>query len=384
MTLLRKSRTALRIVRTKLRQYLLPRQPWQGRGTPRVLFVSDTAGATYHYRVQNQVEQILIAGFSAAICHPQYLGAANLVRGCDLLMLYRPDDTPQLRQIVARARARGIPVIYDTDDLTWDERLIEYAALERYHGPASLPRFRSRMQRERAVLGLADACITSTEYLADLVRAAAGFPVFVNQNAIDEHSVRQTELLLRKRGPRKAAGNLAISYFSGWAQAHEIDLAVATNPIQRVLTDLPHARLRLVGHFDMAWLPPELQSQVELAPFVPYEQLFAAIATADINIAPLVANPHRRSKSAIKYLEAALVGVPTVASDLEPYRMIQHGQTGYLAADADGWYASIMGLASDPQLRLRIGRAARAHVLADHTTAVRAAGYAAILRAIVK
>jgi rhamnosyltransferase len=39
----------------------------------------------------------------------------------------------------------------------------------------------------------------------------------------------------------------------------------------------------------------------------------------DINIAPLVDNPQRRSKSAIKYLEAAAVGVPTVAARLEPY-----------------------------------------------------------------
>ena len=48
-----------------------------------------------------------------------------------------------------------------------------------------------------------------------------------------------------------------------------------------------------------------------------------------------------------QFLEAALVGVPTVAADLEPYRMIRHGETGFLAANADDWYAGIMALAFD-------------------------------------
>jgi glycosyltransferase involved in cell wall biosynthesis len=298
--------------------------------------------------------------------------------------LYRPDDTPQLRAIVEQARTRGIPVIYDTDDLTWDERIIEYAALERYHGIQSLPDFRNRIQRERTVLSLADVCVTSTEYLAGLVRADTTIPVYVNQNAIDEQSIYLTQPLFHDHSEIKDMARLTIAYFSGWAQAHEIDFAIVTGTLQRILADLPHARLRVVGHFDIGWLPPELQSQIDVMPFVPYEKLFEAIAAADINIAPLVDNPHRRSKSAVKFLEAALVGVPTVAADLEPYRMIRHGETGYLAANADDWYAGIMALAGDAHLRQRIGQAARVQVLAEHTTTVRAAGYAAILHEVVK
>jgi glycosyltransferase involved in cell wall biosynthesis len=146
--------------------------------------------------------------------------------------------------------------------------------------------------------------------------------------------------------------------------------------LRRALAELPDARLRIVGHFDTTMLPADLQGRVEHRPFVPYLGLLAAIAEADINLAPLVDNPHRRSKSAVKFLEAALVGVPTVASDLEPYRLIRHGQTGMLATNAHDWYAGIMALATDPVRRTAIGRSAREQVLHEHTTRVRAAGFA--------
>jgi glycosyltransferase involved in cell wall biosynthesis len=381
----RKMRTAIALLRTALQQRLLLRQQWHGNGGAQVLFVADAEGATYRYRVQNQIEQVQLAGFDAASCYPNYLDAARLVQQCQLLMLYRPDDSPVLRAIVQQARKRAIPIVYDTDDLTWDARLIEYAALERYHGTARLPQFRKRIERERAVLGLADYVITSTEYLAGLARQTVAVPVFTNQNALGQQIIQQQENQYHatRQAPPNPSRSLVLGYFSGWAQAHEIDLAVALPAIQQVLTELPQARLRVVGHFDIDWLPHELHAQIEQAPFVAYQDLFQAIAAVDINLAPLVDNPHRRSKSAIKFLEAALIGVPTIASDLEPYQLIRHGETGMLAATSDQWYTSIMALAQDAGLRYHLGNAAHAYVLANHTTKVQARQYAEVIRQLL-
>ena len=176
---------------------------------------------------------------------------------------------------------------------------------------------------------------------------------------------------------------MTLGYFSGWPKAHESDLAVALPAVRRALDALPGARLRIVGHFERSALPVDLRERVEIAPFVPYERLFAEIARVDINLAPLVDNPHRRAKSAVKFLEAALVGVPTVASNLEPYRLIDHGRTGMLAANEEEWYAGIMALATDPLRRRAIGDAARRYVLEHETTSVRAPAFAQLLRRLI-
>jgi O-antigen biosynthesis protein len=374
--LIRKSRTAINLLHNALRTRFWMRQSWQGHGTPRVLFIADSDGVPYHYRVRNQVEQLRLTGCDTAVCYPHSIHAIRAIRQCDSVVLYRPDDTPALRELVRCARLHNIPVVYDTDDLTWDERLLEYAALERYYGSVQLPDFRRRIQRERAVLSMADLAITSTEYLAGLIRSDFNIPVHVNMNAISQATLRVTA---NGTSQQQASPSFIIGYFSGWARAHEIDLITALPAIQRALADLPHAQLRVVGHFDRTWLPTELQAQLQHAPFVPYEQLFAAIAATDINLAPLVNNPHRRSKSAVKFLEAALVGVPTIATNLEPYQLIRHGETGMLATTIEDWYTSIMALATDAGLRYQLGNAARAQVLAEHTTTVRAAGLRNIL-----
>lgn len=377
---LRKARTALRMLRGALRARTALRIPWSRAGRPRVLFVADAGGATFHYRVQNQIEQLRIAGVDAAACHPALLPIARALRGIDLLVLYRLDDTPATRRILALARARGTPVVCDTDDLTWDMRMIEYCALEQYYGPEGLAPFRAKITRERALLAQADAYLASTEYLAGLLRRDFARSTFVNPNAIAAATIAASAPLAEERFRRGPPPHITIGYFSGWAKAHEIDMAAAQGGLLRALEALPSARLRVVGHFDLASLPDRLRANVESAPFVPLDRLPAAIAQVDINLAPLADNPHRRCKSAIKVLEAALVGVPTVASDLEPYDLIRHGETGIRAADSDGWYAGIMALAPDSSLRKRMGMAARAQALAEHTTTIRAENLATIVR----
>ncbi|MDW8215849.1 MAG: glycosyltransferase, partial [Roseiflexaceae bacterium] len=84
-----------------------------------------------------------------------------------------------------------------------------------------------------------------------------------------------------------------------------------------------------------------------------------------------------------KYLEAAAVGVPTVAVRLDPYRdAITEGVTGLLAATYDEWVTALVRLLRDPALRRRMGEAACADVLGRYTTEHQAARFAQIIEEI--
>jgi spore maturation protein CgeB len=72
--------------------------------------------------------------------------------------------------------------------------------------------------------------------------------------------------------------------------------------------------------------------------------------------------------------------VPTVAQRLDPYEAaVEHGVTGFLAAGPAEWHAVLQQLICSPETRARVGEAVRARVLAEHTTAARSAGFAAII-----
>lgn len=83
----------------------------------------------------------------------------------------------------------------------------------------------------------------------------------------------------------------------------------------------------------------------------------------DVGIAPLTDTVFNRSKSAIKAMEYAALGIPVVASDTEPYRaFVLDGVTGFLVRNEHEWGKRLYELASDEAMRVEMGAKAKAHV----------------------
>jgi glycosyltransferase involved in cell wall biosynthesis len=109
--------------------------------------------------------------------------------------------------------------------------------------------------------------------------------------------------------------------------------------------------------------------RVERVPWQPWQFLPDLQARSDVNLAPLAPTPFNECKSCVKYLEAALVEVPTIASPRSEFvRVIQPGQNGLLADSGDAWREALGHLVEDARIRVEIGRTARADVLERHTT----------------
>jgi glycosyltransferase involved in cell wall biosynthesis len=81
-----------------------------------------------------------------------------------------------------------------------------------------------------------------------------------------------------------------------------------------------------------------------------------------IGLAPLVDTEFNRAKSAIKAMDYAALGMPTVASSVGVYdTAVRAGETGLIVAnDPDAWFDALAGLVRDPVRRARMARAARA------------------------
>lgn len=82
--------------------------------------------------------------------------------------------------------------------------------------------------------------------------------------------------------------------------------------------------------------------------------------TWDVGIAPLADTLFNASKSHLKVLEYASMGIPAVASDLAPYRdIVTDGVTGFLASKPGQWADALALLARDEDTRRAMGEAAR-------------------------
>jgi glycosyltransferase involved in cell wall biosynthesis len=83
----------------------------------------------------------------------------------------------------------------------------------------------------------------------------------------------------------------------------------------------------------------------------------------DIGIMPLPSTDYTRAKAGFKLLQYMSAGLPVVASPLGVNReLIDQSGGGVLADSPREWDDALRTLASDPQLRSRLGRAGRSFV----------------------
>jgi len=103
----------------------------------------------------------------------------------------------------------------------------------------------------------------------------------------------------------------------------------------------------------------------------------------DIGLAPLVENGFNISKSNLRWLENTAQGIPTVASDVVPYRTANDDAIMLCRTETE-WFDAISKLIEDEELRRTVAENARKQVEKEFTTKVVAKKYNKVYREIIK
>jgi glycosyltransferase involved in cell wall biosynthesis len=354
-----------------------------------VLFVSGLGGDTRRYRCLHHQEQLALSGFTSVLREagdPQlYVDAAT----CDLVILHRTAWTPLLGDVVDIAHWRGKPVVFETDDLVFAPEVFDRIAVLDTMPPDQAQRFRADLARQVETFRHADCVLTTTQYLADAA-VARGKPAYIQRNAFSAEMVQAAErayALRQQHLSAQTAGEdrpVVIGYFSGTG-SHNRDFAVVAPVLAELMAHNPRLWLHLSGHIETGGTLLAFSDRIRRAPYVAWQELPNLVAQVDINLAPLeLDNPFCQAKSEIKYTEAALVGVPTVASPTEAFaHAMRDGETGLLAASAAAWKAALQVLSEDSAARARLGEAARRAVYATYLPENRGRVLVDTLRTIV-
>ena len=88
-------------------------------------------------------------------------------------------------------------------------------------------------------------------------------------------------------------------------------------------------------------------------------------------------------KSGLKALQYMALGIPTVATRIGANsRIIQDGENGFLVSDQDEWKERLLSLASDPELRRRVGGEASRTVAERFSVRVNRETYLGVLNTV--
>jgi glycosyltransferase involved in cell wall biosynthesis len=355
-----------------------------------VLIVSGTEGDTRRYRCLHQQEQLTL---NDVRCTVKHFSDSRLLEGVvdyRIVILHRVPYTDIVEAVIHRAREAGGVAIFDTDDLIFEPELTSWVDGLSMLPPDEVKLYHEGVRRYRRTLELCDCVLTSTEFIADLVRQR-GKRAYVNRNSLSVELIRISEEACRQRAAQTDV--LTIGYASG-TYTHNKDFQEAAEALVYVMERHPDLQLCIVGYLDM---PPEfehpfdrlrapLQDRIRRIPFIPWRELPAVLSTFDVNLSPLeMGNPFCRAKSELKYFEAAIVGVPTVASRIDAFtHAIEHGVNGLLAGNTAEWIAGLEALINDESYRRAIGERAREHVYQNYTPQVRGQELIQTLDAIVQ
>lgn len=336
-----------------------------------ILFITGGVGDSARYRTEHVAEVLRKQGWSVATTVQDNPFLSTYASQFSVFIFHRVLYTPSVATLIERIKKEGKEIIFETDDLVYDPAYLQH--MDYFTQMNAL----ERKLYEHGVGGeiLADAyvatCTTSTEYLAEKLREK-NKRVFVVRNRLSTEDVMwANEIIENKKSSliTHPSSLTRIAYFSGTA-SHNKDFAVITPVLVRLLAKYPALRLVLVGPLDVESALNQYASQIERIPFSPRKEHFAHIASVDINVAPLeIGNPFCESKSELKWFEAGIVGVSTVASATTPFRgAITDGVDGYVATNEAEWEEKLEKLIVDREARVAMGERARQTVLARYTT----------------
>ncbi|HCJ45398.1 MAG: glycosyltransferase family 4 protein [Candidatus Moranbacteria bacterium] len=326
-----------------------------------ILFITGGVGDSARYRTKHVAEELICNGFSCDTTVQDNPFLVTYAGKFSVFVFHRVLYTPSVAKLIEAIKLLSKEIIFETDDLVYDKEFLQHMDYFQKMNTFERKLYENGVGGEILADPYVRVCTTSTEYLASKLRER-GKQVFVIKNKLAKQDISDAEQAMRER--KREDAYIRIAYFSG-TPSHNKDFAVITPVLVKLLDQYPHIRLVLTGPLDTDTILSSYTAQIERIPFAPRSAHFRNIAETDINLAPLeIGNPFCESKSELKWFEAGIVGVPTIASATAPYLdAITDGVDGYTARTEDEWQEKLERLIQSKEAREKMGSEARQTVL---------------------
>jgi len=332
-----------------------------------ILFVTNGVGDSARYRAHHQKEELENRGFKCSVTIQDNPLLARYADKFKIFIFHRTLFTTLVAKLVANIKKNKGEILFETDDLVFDAKYLVHMDFFQKMNALEKKLYENGVGGEILRDPYVKTCVTTTAYLAQILKTYKK-EVIVSKNKLCKHDMDVAEKLIAA-GTGSRDGFLRIAYFSG-TKSHDKDFATIEDALVEILQKYPKTKLFLAGPLDTSQKFHVFSDRIERFVFVPRDEHFGNIAKVDINLGPLEKdNPFCEAKSELKWFEAGLLGIPTVAVDNQTFsEAIEDGVDGFLAGTTGEWVEKISRLVESEDLRKKMGQKAREKVLRDYTT----------------
>lgn len=314
------------------------------------------------YRVLNKAEQLRKHGFAVKVVNLSDF-QLSMAQNASHIIIYRSPISPELLRLCHLAKDYGKPVFFDIDDLVFDTVYTDQLSYTQGLNPVEKGNYDAGVRNYGYMLENCHGAITSTNQLQEELKKYQS-TVLLNRNLASDELISISSQFLKDYS--QVSDVVKIGYFSG-SISHNENFELIKPAIKQLLKKYSNVQLHIVGILDIPKDMKPFGNQIVTHDYVDWDKLPALISEVDINLAPLVDSIFNRAKSEIKWIEAALVKVPTVASKIGAFSdEVVDGETGLLATD-DEWFDKLESLVLSLELRQKLAESAYRAVLENCT-----------------
>lgn len=314
------------------------------------------------YRVLNKAEQLRKHGFEVKVTNLSDF-QLSMAQNASHIIIYRSPISPELLRLCHLAKDYGKPVFFDIDDLVFDTVYTDQLSYTQGLNPVEKGNYDAGVRNYGYMIENCDGAITSTNQLQEELKKYQS-TVLLNRNLASDELISISSQFLKDYS--QVSDVVKIGYFSG-SISHNENFELIKPAIKQLLKKYSNVQLHIVGILDIPKDMKPFGNQIVTHDYVDWDKLPALISEVDINLAPLVDSIFNRAKSEIKWIEAALVKVPTVASKIGAFSdEVVDGETGLLATD-DEWFDKLESLVLSLELRQKLAESAYRAVLENCT-----------------
>lgn len=292
---------------------------------------------------------------------------AQAVLDADVVVFHRPNDDRALK-VAEMLRKQGKKVVMDNDDT--------YKGFDK-----------SKLGRLADKFGQVEAGIDIFGKFADLVTCSTEFlrqeylklnsNVVVLPNCVDPDDWPEEDEILKNEGEKIRIGLVgSVGLHTDVAGfTHVLDALLKKENVQLVVFALPAntPESRDVHNYYKPELDFWKSYQVEWQPFVPIQDYIETLNNLrlDMLLIPRSDDYFNRCKSNIKFLEASMLEIPVIAQGFttndSPYQADpEDSKHMKVIVDNSKWMEEIEALLANKELRLEMGKKARAYVLSKY------------------
>ena len=276
------------------------------------------------------------------------LNWADVAKEYDVIYLNYFNDSWGFAAMGCMGQKYNCKIVLDVDDALWLIRPDNHSYSVYKPGSESIRNF-------SCMCDAVDYMTCTNNYLRNIISSKT------SQNKVKVFT-NYIDLELYKARPKfKDDGDIQILHFGSSTHAMDLQDKYFVEGLDMLMKRLPNVTFKTIGAFI-----PKLKEKwgnrysyaygdVDIYKWVS-EKFPIFMAEADIVVAPLEIDGYNKSKSEIKYLEYSSAGKPGVYQDVRQYReMITQGENGYLASTANQWYKALKKLATNAELRKKVG-----------------------------